>query len=551
MKRNLLLTAILATTGLVHAQSACGSSAKYCTPVQAYGRLRAMTVGGKGGIYDSSGTRQVVLRGMSMYWSSEPSGYKFFNSGVVQTLQKDFNVSVIRVPVAVEKAPNSASTNVGYVDDSGVTTNRALAVVYSAITQGLYVIIDWHCYDAVHEDKALPFFRSMAAKFKNTPNVIFEIWNEPISGDVTGYATRIIAAIRATGNKNLVIMGSGQWSSQPNTVGAPTDAASNVAYTLHFYSSESSHAAYVNTNMTDAVNNKGRAVFATEWGATTADGNSGYSWPTSLLSTVESYKVSTCNWTVGNQLSDPNNTSSGVQGSAALQTTASANGSWTDAMLTQDGKDAKSWISGKNAGLFTLPDTSLAVLNPLASDSDSVLVGASTTLNIQFNKAVTASFKLTGLTSGAYWTTSVTSDTVGVAWSSTKKALASVAFTPGETIQAQITNLSTLPSAKLTTTFVLRKSTGIERSRQVTAFGWSEQGLRLPLGTVSAGETYRVRVLDLQGRQVGETRQAQARSIAGQISLDLPAVHGSGMAIVELQGDRGPVVRAVLPPVRD
>jgi len=548
MKLKAILAASLLTASLAYS-NACGTST-YCTPVQAYGRLVAKS----GALYDSSGTKKVTLRGMSMFWSSELPGYGFFNSNVVQWLQSDWQVSVIRVPLAIEKAPQSAATNKGYIDDSALNVGRLNGIVLSAVTQGLYVVIDWHCPETnPYTSKAVAFFRTMAEKYKNTPNVMFEVWNEPTVGNdqVVNHANQVISAIRATGNKNLVIVGSSGWSSQPNSIGAVTDPQSNVAYTLHFYAGASAHDAY-RSNMTSAIS-AGRTVFVTEWGTTGADGNAGYNWGNSStwLSALESAGVSSCNWSIANQLSNPTDPTSAVQGSAALQTTASLSGGWPDAQLTTGGLAVKGWIKGKNAGMFTPPDTNLKLTVPLAVTPNSVGAGTSVNISAQLSKAVAWTIKITGQSSNAYRTVTGNSDAVDVTWSSSTKDLASSAFsTTGEQVKIAFTSPASLVGNSTTLT-VTASTTIQDRLSHSTAYGWSEQGLRVPANLVTVGETYSIRVLDLQGRQLGASRSAVAREWEGSIVLGLsPMAQAAGVSFVEIQDGQGHATRLMLPPVR-
>jgi endoglucanase len=298
---------------------------------------------------------------MSFYWSSEPDGYAYYNPKVVQWLQSDWSVSVIRVPLAVEAADNAPATSVGYEKNAAVTLSRVKTVVDAAIAQGLYVIVDWHCpIGNPYTTDAVTAFGQLATTYKNVPNVLWEVWNEPDgvgNQAVTNHATSVIAAIRKAGNTNLVIVGSETWSSQPDQVPAPTDPSNNLAYTLHFYAQTHDPNGGYFTAMTNAISNQ-RTVFVTEWGTTTANGASYTNFTNSQawLDHLDQYSVSSCNWDIGTQQLNPaNSTDNTVQGSAAMFRGASINGGWNPSTdLTPGGVQVRLYLRSKNTG-YTVP----------------------------------------------------------------------------------------------------------------------------------------------------------------------------------------------------
>lgn len=338
------------------------------TPVETYGQLKA-----KGGyLRDSGGSNKVVLRGMSFYWSSEPDGYRFFNANIVKWMQSDWKVSVLRVPIGVV---SPSSNGMDYNTDSAGTMARVLRVVDAAIDQGIYVIIDWHCpIGDPHTSQATSLFKTLATTYKGVPNVMFEVWNEPTSGmdAVVNHANTVISAIRNAGNTNLVIVGSPNWSSQPNASPSVTDAASNVAYSLHFYANAHSPTGDYYSNMTSAIA-AGRTVFVTEWGTTNADGNSGYNWSNSStwLSELEANSVSSCNWDIGTQQANANVSSdTTVQGTAIVLRGSGNGGNWPASVLTQSGAAVRSWLISKNSPLaFTIPVAPDTVVIPASADT--------------------------------------------------------------------------------------------------------------------------------------------------------------------------------------
>jgi endoglucanase len=271
----------------------------------------------------------VQLKGMSFFWSS-PGWYSgssigsFYTADMVNFLADQWKCTVLRV---------AYSTDGG--DYQG--WNYCETVIKAAIDKGIYVIIDWHSHTAhQQENDAIKFFTEQATKYKDVPNVIFEIFNEPkwagsatpndgsvVNAKITWsaikpYMERVTKAIRNTGSKNLVIVGTPYFCQHVGVAaGSPiTDNGKpfeNVAYSFHFYAaSHGTEALYVKKEnkgggeeasylVTDKV-----PIFVTEWGTSHSDGGLEYKeidaantkwW---FDNYVNRYHWGSCNWSVSN-----------------------------------------------------------------------------------------------------------------------------------------------------------------------------------------------------------------------------------------------------------
>ena len=316
------------------------------TPVQKHGSL---SVSGNR-IIDQYGDT-VSFAGGSLFWSNTGwGGEYFYNPQVVYSLHSNWSASIVRAAMGVED-------NGGYLSD---TTNkqRIISIVTAAINAGIYVIVDWHSHYAENnQQEAIIFFQEIATLFGGHPNIIYEIYNEPlqISWDnvIKPYAESVIAAIRAIDSDNLIVVGTPNWSQNVNdAANNPITGYLNIAYALHFYAG--SHGQTLRNNALTALNN-GIALMVTEWGAVNADGDG----PVDSVSVAEwmtflcDNNISHCNWAIN----DKN------EGASALIPGSSTTGNWGLNDLTVSGTLVKnillSWGGDcNNSSTTVLSETS-------------------------------------------------------------------------------------------------------------------------------------------------------------------------------------------------
>ena len=171
----------------------------------------------------------VILRGLSFGWHNYWP--RFYNAGAVQTLAKDFGCTVVRAAMGVEPEH-------GYLKEPKQSTKKIEAVVEAAIKANIYVIIDWHSHQ-IHEEEAIRFFKEMAKKYGHLPNIIYEIFNEPVNDswqEVKNYSINVIKAIRKIDPDNIILVGTPHWAQDIHLAADdPIQGYSNLMYTLHYY----------------------------------------------------------------------------------------------------------------------------------------------------------------------------------------------------------------------------------------------------------------------------------------------------------------------------
>lgn len=164
-------------------------------------------------------------------------------------------MNVVRVPFRWERLQHALN---GALDT--IELGRMQAFVASASALGMQVILDPHNFAryngqvigsaSVSNADFADFWSRVATVFKSNPHVIFGLMNEPhdmLTEDWLAAANAAIAAIRATGAQQLILVpgnawtGAWSWSqgwyggSNASVMGGVVDSGDNFAYELHNY----------------------------------------------------------------------------------------------------------------------------------------------------------------------------------------------------------------------------------------------------------------------------------------------------------------------------
>ena len=352
MKLTKLLTGILAGAAISAFADASTAIPRKVGPVSYYGALH--TSGNK--IIGAKNNQQAMLRGVSLFWS-DATGASYYNPNVISWVVDNFKIDVFRFAMGIEYYDSNGGTKNAV--DGGYKTNpegqlsMIDKMVQTAIENDVYIIIDWHSHRAHQETTiAKDFFQKVSLKYKDVPNVIYEIYNEPVSGSggnwdaIKNYANQVVPGIRAN-TQNLVIVGTPNWSQHPEQGAQNPIASTNIAYVLHFYASSHSKGSY-GGHVTSALN-AGYPVFISEWGTTNADGDGepNASATNEWTQFMDQNNIPNCNWSLRQQTSDVDQKSEKsaiFAGDKSLITAAALDA----ATLTSSGSIIKSFLP-KNA----------------------------------------------------------------------------------------------------------------------------------------------------------------------------------------------------------
>ncbi len=201
------------------------SPVKASTPVAENGWLSV-----KGRFLVNEKGRKVALHGVSFGWHNW--WHRYFNEGSVATVANDWKASIVRCSIGLD------------LDSLCYDKNPQLAyatvdrMVKAAVDNGIYILIDFHS----HENNlplAKEFFTYVGKKYGSLPNVLFEIWNEPLEvqwSETKAYSEELLPIIRKYAPKSVVVIPTPRWDQEVDKAADdPITDFDNLVYSLHYY----------------------------------------------------------------------------------------------------------------------------------------------------------------------------------------------------------------------------------------------------------------------------------------------------------------------------
>ncbi len=159
---------------------------------------------------------------------------------------------IIRLPiypprVVMDDAPSTDPFPLG---EGGAAQERYIdrlirPAVERAASKGLYAILDFHQIADIDEDtdaQAREFWRAVAPRFTDYPNVLFEVFNEPVRvcgseawASIRPFAQAWVDLIRESAPDNLILVAGPVWAQNiRGAVEAPISGG-NIVYVSHIY----------------------------------------------------------------------------------------------------------------------------------------------------------------------------------------------------------------------------------------------------------------------------------------------------------------------------
>ena len=279
----------------------------------------------------------LVMRGVSFGWHN--IWPRFYNKEAVRHLSEDWGVKIVRAAIGADDHARADNPGIpdGYTGNPQLALDCLFNVIDGARENGIYVIVDWHSH-VLHPEKAKDFFTKVATRYADCPNVIYELYNEPVEdswADLKAYAEELIPLITGISRVHpLILMGCPHWDQDIHLVAEdPISSYDNLMYTVHFYAA--THKDYLRERCDGALA-AGIPILLSECAGCEASGDGDVdeeSWRTwSDWATANGLTMLT--WS----LSDKDETCS------MLTKEASSEGPWPEEVIKPWGRTVKDWI---------------------------------------------------------------------------------------------------------------------------------------------------------------------------------------------------------------
>ncbi len=215
---------------------------------------------------------KIQLKGLSSHgiqWFPEVITYDN-----LKELKENWHINVFRIAMYTDPNAN------GYIAHPEESKALVKKIVEYAKKLDLYVIIDWHILNdknpQTYQNEAIQFFDEMSKEYSNTPNVIYEICNEPNGYNTTWdknikpYAEEVIKAIRKNCQKSLIIVGTPNWCTNIKAAADDPIKGPNIIYSCHFYAG--TNKSELRSDIEYCLN-KNIPIFVSECGITNSTGD--------------------------------------------------------------------------------------------------------------------------------------------------------------------------------------------------------------------------------------------------------------------------------------
>ncbi len=189
---------------------------------------------------------EVTLRGVAIMniWDIRYLDAKYYNGETIKWFKDNWGINLLRVGIQCGfygdgSSPDNWNWIEPYVDEQISLLDR---VIKDGEQYGVYILVDWHAFgdlsDPSLHDRTIRFWKWFANRYKESPVVLYEIFNEPHDISWSEWkvqATEVVDTIRAIDPDSVIFVAGLDWGYDLSQVKEDPIERENIAYITHPY----------------------------------------------------------------------------------------------------------------------------------------------------------------------------------------------------------------------------------------------------------------------------------------------------------------------------
>jgi hypothetical protein len=191
-----------------------------------------------------SKNNEVTLRGVAIMniWQIRDLDAKYYNGETIKWYKDNWNINVLRVGIQCGFYGDGSSPD-NWIEPY---TDEQIALLDRVIKDGEryreYILVDWHAFGNLSNpdlhDRTIRFWEWFANRYKDSPAVLYEIFNEPHGVSWNQWkvqSTEVIDTIRTIDPDSVIFVAGLDWGYDLSEVKTNPIERENIGYTTHPY----------------------------------------------------------------------------------------------------------------------------------------------------------------------------------------------------------------------------------------------------------------------------------------------------------------------------
>jgi aryl-phospho-beta-D-glucosidase BglC (GH1 family) len=248
---------------------------------------------------------EVVLRGIAIMniWHIRYLDDEYYNGETIKWYKDNWGINVLRISIQCGFYGDGTSPDnwiEPYTDEQIALLDR---VIKDGEQYGIYILVDWHTFGNLSDTnlhyRTISFWRWFANRYKDSPVVLYEIFNEPYGiswNEWKVQVTEVIDTIRTIDPESVIFVAGVDWGYDLSDVKANPIERENVGYITHPYPNKENARTIEQWEEYFGYLADTYPIIASEFQFPTVDGMGDYEWGRDLHTYLYQKNISFTGW---------------------------------------------------------------------------------------------------------------------------------------------------------------------------------------------------------------------------------------------------------------